>query len=98
MQDDSSYQIVANLKVIELSNQDVKKLFKCTAKLKDSEDGFSVENNHCEDQDQAPDSQTREPASRREVTEELIGRTPIKLENEVQSDTVVSNNNYLIHT
>ncbi|CAH0594035.1 unnamed protein product [Chrysodeixis includens] len=95
--DETSYEIVADLKVKELNNLDVIKLFKCTAKLKDSEDGVTVESNHCEDQDQTPAAESQEvPAPQTESTEPLIARSAIKLENEVQSDTAFTSGEQFI--
>ena len=94
LQDDTTYQIEANLKVAEISNAEAKKSLKCIASLKESDNEVTVLNNHCvEVVDQVRRSDGVPEASLEtqvEVTEPTVERKPVQLDNEVTADTAVS--------
>lgn len=93
-QDDTTFKIEANLKVAEISNNEVKKSLKCTAVIKDSDNEVTVLNSNCEEAvDQAKQSDgvpETSMESQVEVTEPTVERKPVQLVNEVQQDTAVS--------
>lgn len=91
----NAYDIEASLKVAETHNPTTIKYLKCTATIADINDGVAVMKHQCQD-DQEP---ARNPVNIEETvtdanveTEEPFVRRPIQLDNEVQTDTAVSNN------
>lgn len=90
MQDDTTYEIVVKLTAKEIQNAEVTKSLTCTATLKDSDDHVRVTHSHCQYPGQEDSSQEKASEGQAEVTEPVLERRPVQLDNEVQSDTAVS--------
>ncbi|KAJ8724128.1 hypothetical protein PYW07_008108 [Mythimna separata] len=99
-EDDTTYRIEANVRVAEVNNAEARKWLKCTATIKDSENVVSVLNSNCEDvvvQQQSPAEKPETTLEAQvEVTEPIVERRPVQLDNEVQADTGITSGEQFI--
>ncbi|KAJ8713830.1 hypothetical protein PYW08_007450 [Mythimna loreyi] len=98
-EDETTYQIVANLRVAEVTNTEASKWLKCTATIKDSENVVSVLNSNCEDavEQKSPDENPETTVEAQvEVSEPTVERRPVQLDNEVQADTAITSGEQFI--
>ncbi|CAH1637571.1 unnamed protein product [Spodoptera littoralis] len=93
--DDTTYEIVAKIKVKEIQNAEVTKSLTCAATVKDSDDHVAVTSSHCHEprQDSSQEIATEAQA---EVAESVVERRPVQLDNEVQSDTAITSGEQFI--
>ncbi|XP_022818091.1 uncharacterized protein LOC111350680 [Spodoptera litura] len=94
--DDTTYEIVAKIKVKEIQNAEVTKSLTCAATVKDSDDHVAVTNSHCHEPRQEDSSQEVATEAQAEVAESVVERRPVQLDNEVQSDTAITSGEQFI--
>ncbi|KAF9796412.1 hypothetical protein SFRURICE_019426 [Spodoptera frugiperda] len=94
--DDTTYEIVVKLTAKEIQNAEVTKSLTCTATLKDSDDHVRVTHSHCQYPGQEDSSQEKALEGQAEVTEPVLERRPVQLDNEVQSDTAITSGEQFI--